>query len=82
MKTSKLYAYVALVNGAERIVMTVNSKGEPIPLIYTTREEAELPEVRNLVRETSDRYGVFVELREYETTDLITQYYPNTERAV
>lgn len=80
MKASKVYMYVALVNGIERIMMTLNSKGETVPLIYATREEAELPVVCSLVRETSDGYGIFVELREYETTDLITQYYPKTEK--
>lgn len=82
MKTSKLYAYVALVNGAERIVMTINNKGEPVPLIYATRAEAELPEICNLIRETADMYGLFIELREYETTDLITQYYPKTTKVM
>jgi len=82
MKTSKLYAYVALMDGAERIVMTFNSKGEPISLIYATRAEAEQVVVCSLIREISDEYGLFIELREYETTDLITQYFPKTERMV
>lgn len=73
---SKYYVYLVVVNGIESIMMMFNSKGEHVPMMYTSVEEAETSEICELVRGVANKHNMVIELREYVMERCVTQYFP------
>lgn len=73
---SKYYVYLVVVNGIESVMMMFNSKGEHVPMMYLSVEEAETSEIRDLVRGIANKHNMLIELREYVMERCVTQYFP------